>query len=187
MTFKVGINVSVKRYTKAQVVLHWLSAVVILWALVSGFYISLLEVSAKIKSWVGSFNVSLTTLYVPFFVWRVILYVRRLGSGCFVFSNRMDYIVFAVHFVMYFLIFIVLLSGVLMMTRPISVFGLLNLAPLLSDGAVRDGFLIAHVGTCIALGLMVVVHIAAVVRHECAGRRVLKRMTFQKPTAFQVD
>lgn len=187
MTSKVGIDVSVKCYTKAQVVLHWLSAVVILWALVSGFYISLFEVSAKVKSWVGSFNVSLTTLYIPFFVWRAFLYVRRFGSGCFVFSNRLDFIVFVVHFVMYLLIFIVLLSGVLMMARPISVFGLLSLEPLLSDGAVRDGFHIAHVGTCIALGFMVVLHIAAVVRHECAGRRVLKRMTFQKPTAFQVD
>ena len=49
-------------YSRRRVLLHWLSAAIILWALASGFYVAFNPVSASTEHWVGSLNVSLTTL-----------------------------------------------------------------------------------------------------------------------------
>ncbi|WHL29003.1 cytochrome b/b6 domain-containing protein [Pseudomonas juntendi] len=69
-----------------------------------------------------------------------------------------------------------LLSGVLMMDRPIDVFGWFTLAPLLSEPFWHGLWFKVHICACLLLALGVSVHIGAVVLHELAGRRVLRRM-----------
>ncbi|CAK9886650.1 MAG: hypothetical protein XXXJIFNMEKO3_03095 [Candidatus Erwinia impunctatus] len=56
------------KYSWQQVVLHWLSAIIIIWATISGFMIFFLQPAQEIKDIIGFFNVSLTTVFIPFFI-----------------------------------------------------------------------------------------------------------------------
>jgi cytochrome b561 len=82
------------------------------------------------------------------------------------------------HTLIYFVISLVLVSGVLMMDRPIDVFGLFEIAQPLSDPELISRFLTLHVWACVFLALLIVLHIGAVIVHELCGHRVLRRMSF---------
>ena len=50
---------TVSGYSRQRVLLHWLSAAVILWTLLSGFFVAGFEVPAHMKESVAFFNVGL--------------------------------------------------------------------------------------------------------------------------------
>src|SRR5438046_770558 len=109
-------------YSGRQKFLHWLSAVVILWALISGFYVSLFDVSLVDKEWVSFVNVSLTTLYVPFFILRfyfAFVHHHSVSKRC---HSLVECLALIVHVLIYLAVSVVLITGVLMMDRAISVF-----------------------------------------------------------------
>ena len=54
------------RYSHAARILHWLSAVVILWATVSGIYAAV-TAENEVAMLISALNVSLTTLLIPVF------------------------------------------------------------------------------------------------------------------------
>ncbi|TFY89848.1 cytochrome b/b6 domain-containing protein [Pseudomonas kairouanensis] len=168
------------RYTPAQVVLHWVSAVVILWTLVSGFYVAVFDVVATTKEWVGFVNVSLTSLYIPVFILRV---YYSFMHGFTTFNRRRsinEYMALFVHKAIYLVLGVVLVSGVLMMDRPINLFDVLAIAQPLTDPMAIEWFMRLHIQACIALLVLVAVHVGAVIKHEMCGRRVLKNMSFSQ-------
>ena len=79
---------------------------------------------------------------------------------------------------MYVVLAMVLATGVLMMDRPINLFNLVSFAPFHSDPASIVWYSRVHVLSCVALLLMLVMHIGAVVMHERRGKRVMVRMSF---------
>lgn len=163
-------------YTPQQKYLHWVSAVIIVWALVSGFYVALFDVTSATKSWVAFVNVSITTVLIPLFVWRLYLALtRRTGSVGQRYSFTEKLVVFA-HWIIYLVIGIVLITGVLMMDRPITVFDLFFIPQPLKDPYWIGLFFTVHIWSCAVLALLVAVHVAAVLTHEIVGHRVLKRM-----------
>jgi len=173
-------NTIVSSYSRGRVLLHWVSAIIILWTLASGFYVAYVPVPVSIKQEVGSFNVSLTTVFIPLFAWRFWLFLSnleiRVAASCL---NKS--LALAVHAVIYLVTSVVLVTGVLMMTTPISIFGLVQIPQPLDDGQLTDLAFTVHILSCLALALLVALHVCAVVWHESSGRRVLRRMTFQKP------
>lgn len=42
-----------KNYSWQQIALHWLSAIIIIWAMITGFYITLFEPALEHKQWVA--------------------------------------------------------------------------------------------------------------------------------------
>lgn len=165
-------------YSAQRVVLHWLSAAVILWALASGFYVAGSEVSAEIRQWVGFINVSLTTVFIPFFVWRLVIFVahaRHQGMRTLTF---MELLALLAHVLLYLVISVVLVTGVLMMDRPIDVFGVVQFAQPLDDPELISLFVTIHVWACVVLSLLIALHVAAVIVHEACGHRVVRRMSF---------
>lgn len=167
-------------YSRRRVLLHWLSAVIILWALASGFYVAFNPVSASTQQWVGSFNVSLTTLFIPFFVWRTWLFVcEREANGTALSLNKR--LALAVHTLIYLVIGVVLVTGVLMMKSAISVFGLVRFPQPLADPALIELANTIHALSCMVLSMLVALHLCAVLWHEFSGRRVVRRMSFAKP------
>ena len=68
---------TVSGYSRQRVWLHWLSAVVIIWTLASGFYVASVQVPAQLKQTVALFNVSLTTVFIPFFIWRLFAFISH--------------------------------------------------------------------------------------------------------------
>ncbi|NWD66291.1 cytochrome b/b6 domain-containing protein [Pseudomonas gingeri] len=153
--------------------LHWLSAAIILWALVSGFYVAFLSTSLALKQVVGSFNVYVTALFIPFFVVRVLLSFSPREQTA---RTLAQWTAFWVHKVIYLVTGIVLATGVMMMDRAINLFDLLLIpAPIDSAGLIAV-FKKLHDVSCIVLAVLVVLHIGAVIRHEVSGHRILRRM-----------
>jgi cytochrome b561 len=168
-------------YSRRRVLLHWLSAVIILWALMSGFYVAFNSVSATTQQWVGSLNVSLTTLLIPFFVWRTWLFVCELEPrGARLSLNKR--LALAVHALIYLVIGVVLVTGVLMMKSAINVFGLVRFPQPLADLALIELANTVHILSCVVLSMLVALHLCAVLWHEFSGRRVVRRMSFAKPS-----
>ncbi|MNJ16939.1 hypothetical protein D3C77_112090 [compost metagenome] len=162
-------------YTPLQKVLHWVSAIIIVWALISGFYVAWFTVTTFTKEWVAFVNVSVTTVFIPLFCWRLYLALTN-RTRTPVPRNVAEYVAVMAHRALYLMVFIVLITGVLMMDRPITVFDLFFIPQPLKDPYLIGLFFTVHIGSCAVLGLLVGLHVAAVVKHETAGRRVLKRM-----------
>ena len=158
-------------YSRTQVLLHWFSAVIILWATFSGFYVAFADVSASVKHTIGFINVSLTTVLVPFFALRLGLAI--IGRGRHAAGEPMARIA---HWAIYAATTVVLATGVLMMERDIDVFHLLVIPAPLSDAAITADFNRAHKYACMVLAGLVVLHVAAVIKHHLAGNPVLGRM-----------
>jgi len=169
-------------YSRRRVLLHWLSAVIILWALASGFYVAFNPVSASTEHWVGSLNVSLTTLFIPFFLWRAWLFVCELEPRGAAHSLNKR-LALAVHALIYLIIGVVLVTGVLMMKSPISVFGLVRFPQPLADPVLIELANIVHTLSCVVLSMLVALHLCAVLWHEFSGRRVVRRMSLAKPAS----
>ncbi|TMP37578.1 cytochrome b [Pseudoalteromonas rubra] len=168
---------STDKFDRTARALHWISAAVILWAMLSGFYMALFEVDSTTKRTLSTFNVSLTFVYFPLFLWRLVhritctpptqleqLSLRHANLAC------------TAHKFIYLLTSIVMCSGVLMMQRSFCVFGLFTVPPLLSTTSLQDVFARIHVISNVMLLLMVTVHILAVIKHQLGGRAILQRM-----------
>lgn len=163
-------------YTGAQKFLHGLSAIIIVWALASGFYVSLFDVSLPVKQWVAFLNVSLTTVFIPFFLVRFYLSFRRRPDVRPAPVSKAERLAAFVHGAMYLVVSGVLVTGVLMMDRPITVFDLLFIPQPLDDPFWLHLFLRLHIWACLLLAALLALHIGAVFKHELSGRRVLATM-----------
>lgn len=167
-------------YTRQRVLLHWFSAAVILWTLLSGFYVSRDGVAAPLKESVAFFNVSLTTLFIPFFVWRLFLFVSQARYSGMKSISFTEVLAPLVHVLIYLTVGTVLITGVLMMDRPIDVFGVVVIPQPLSDPYLIALFFTVHVWACLMLSLLIALHVGAVIFHEACNRRVLRRMTLRR-------
>lgn len=166
-------------YSRRRVLLHWLSAGIILWALVSGFYIAYNPVSAATEHWVGSLNVSLTTVFIPLFVWRSWLFICA-SKTCGTVLSLTKRLALAIHTLIYLSIGVVLVTGVLMMKSAISVFGLVRIPRPLDDPSLIQLANTVHTQSCVVLSTLIALHLCAVLWHELSGRRVVRRMSFAK-------
>ncbi|MBO9551690.1 cytochrome b/b6 domain-containing protein [Pseudomonas sp.] len=167
---------SVAKYSPAQIALHWLSAAIILWSLCAGTYMSLFDVSQRNRLLFTALNISLTTLFIPFFVVRVWLRLAHLRKHPAVPGERLARFV---HNIIYLATGMVLATGVLMMDRPIVVFEVLTLPAPLSAPDVLEVFHRLHRYSTEALGGLVGLHLLAVIKHELSGHRVLRNMGVQ--------
>ncbi|MCF4998064.1 cytochrome b [Pseudomonas syringae] len=170
---------TVSGYSKQHVLLHWVSAAVILWTLMSGFYVATVDVSVQTQQWVACINVSLTTLFIPVFIWRLIVvacHARQMRVAALS-SNRL--VALFAHRLIYLSVGIVLVTGVLMMNRPINVFGVVEFAQPLRDTRLIAAFFTVHIWACVGLAALVALHVGAVIVHELQGNRVLRRMSWR--------
>lgn len=181
---------TVSGYSRQRVLLHWLSAAVILWTLLSGFFVAGFEVSADIKASVSFFNVSLTTVFIPFYVWRFFLFFTHTRFSGMRSLSLVEAIALFVHSSIYLIVGAVLVTGVLMMDRPIDVFGVVEIAQPLSDPRLIELFTAVHIWTCVVLSMLLAAHIGAVIVHEACNHRVLRRMSLRlcgKPASERLE
>lgn len=161
-------------YSKTRVFLHWLSATVILWATFSGFGVALLEQNDPFRQWVESFNPQLTSLFIPFFAWRLWLAFnapRHPGT-----HDVQARLASAAHKAIYAAVAGVLITGVLMMSHPVMLLALVPLPQLIhSQVALLELHEVHHI-LCAVLAGLVALHLAAVVLHQVRGQSVLKNM-----------
>lgn len=157
--------------------LHWLSALVIIWASLSGFIILDKDITQQLKHSIADFNVAVTSILIPFFIWRILV---RIHSKVPSYQNRVSSIEARlaryIHLIIYALVSLVLISGVLMMDRSINIFGYLQLPQLITDSSLLTSFKTIHKFSTRALAALVLFHILALVRHQLLGKQILQRM-----------
>ncbi|EJM94185.1 cytochrome B561 [Pseudomonas sp. GM74] len=176
----IELNMSVSSYSRQRVLLHWLSAAVILWTLLSGFLVAGFEVSTHIKESVAFFNVSLTTVFIPFYVWRLFLFFTHTRFSGMSSLAPVEALALFVHALIYLIVGAVLVTGVLMMDRPIDVFGVVEFGQPLNDPRLTALFATVHMWACVVLSLLLTAHIGAVIVHEACNHRVLRRMSLRQ-------
>ena len=170
------MSVSAERYPFMRRMLHWLSAAIILWALCSGFTLALTDVPESVHQWIAAFNVATTLVFFPFFLLRLMLALVQKKPSTPGLTPLQQRLAGWGHQAIYAAVLVVLVSGVLMMERPMPVYGLATLQPLLDASVVTYGFAILHRISSVVLALLVVGHIAAVIRHKRHGIPLLYKM-----------
>lgn len=161
-------------YSKPRIFLHWLSAVVILWATLSGFGVALLDPEHALRQRVELANPQITSLFIPFFAWRLWLAIRARPHPTR--RNLQERLASAVHVAIYATVSGVLVTGVLMMNHPVMLLGLLLLPQLIhSETALLQLHEVHHL-LCVVLAGLLALHLAAVVMHQARGKSVLGRM-----------
>lgn len=164
------------RYPVASRLLHWLSAIVIFWATASGFTVALSDVSDQNRQFIADLNVAVTLIFIPLFLLRLVVIIRTGKPATPGLSKRQLQAASQAHCALYGAISVVLVSGVLMMERPMSVFGLMSFAPLLDTSATTEFFFTVHRYSCMILAGLVVMHLLAVLRHHRNGIPLLRKM-----------
>lgn len=166
-------------YTDIAKLLHWVSAAVIVWATASGLIAGFFN-DEPARACLASLNVSLTTLFVPVFVVRVIYRLvagHPAASGLSPAALRSARIG---HAALYALTAVVLGSGLLMMPHDIDVFDWISVPQPVRNQALNKLFGNVHRTASITLAILVLGHVAAVVRHERRGTPVLYRMLWSR-------
>lgn len=163
-------------YSALQKVLHALSALLILWLMVSGFSVGLISEAARYKQVIGNFNVSLSLLLMPLFILRFYVSFGRGFPAAVDVNNIESWLAFIIHTMMYLTVVTVLVSGVLMMDRPIGFFNVVSVPQPFDSSEVHEIFALIHTQACAILVLLVSVHVAAVIKHHRSGRPIIKRM-----------
>jgi superoxide oxidase len=160
-------------YSKPRIFLHWLSAAIILWATLSGFGVVLLDANDPFRQWVESFNPQITSLFIPFFAWRLWLALRTAPPHR---TGSQERLASAAHTAIYAAVSGVLITGVLMMSHPVTLLALVPLPQLIHSKIALVELHELHHVLCAILAGLVALHLAAVVMHQVRGRSVLGRM-----------
>lgn len=164
------------KYSTLQKWLHAVSMIIILWLMVSGYYAALVTKSEDVKHAIGAFNVALATLFTPVFFFRMYVSFGNGYADVVKSKDVMRFVAFLAHAMIYISTSVIMVSGILMMDREISLFGLFTFSPLLTDPHIISGFSFSHNMACYCLALLLVMHVAAVIKHQLAGNPVLKGM-----------
>ncbi|RBP51109.1 cytochrome b [Arenicella xantha] len=158
-------------------VLHWVSALIIIWATVTGLYLAFYKVDPNIKHKILDFNVSITFVFIPIFVWRV---WHRIRNGAPPYASALSSLEIRaasyMHKLLYVLVAGILVSGVLMMNRDFQVFGLSTIPHIIYDREITAFFSLIHNYLSYSLAACVIVHVLAAVKHEFCGTRILRRI-----------
>ena len=168
---------SALNYSTPRRLLHWCFALIIIWASISGFANSLLHFPPSIETSITFINVSLTALLLPLFAVRVFFAVAHPApKECAAIGARNHLLARLGHLALYIVTALVLVTGVLMMDRPIDFFGVLTIPQPLEATLLLNFFHDVHRACCVVLALLVLGHIGAVVLHQRRGCSVLQRM-----------
>lgn len=163
-------------YSLLQKVLHGVSALTIIWLLISGFYVGLISEKSTLKLFISEFNVSVSLLLIPVFLLRLSVSFGR-GYGALSGENNLTpWLVFLVHTMMYVSVVIVLISGIFMMNRPITFFNVVAFPQPFDRVGLTGLFGRIHTPACGVLAALITLHVAAVIKHQLSGQSVIKRM-----------
>jgi len=163
-------------YSTTRIYLHWLSALIILWATVSGFGVALLPVNYPLRQWVESFNPQITSLFIPIFTWRLWLYLKSPSEQARGAGSLQKRFAKFIHALVYVCVSSVLLTGVMMMNHPVMLLGVMPLPQILHSLPTLAEAQQVHHALCAILAILVMLHLSAVLWHQLRGHPVLERM-----------
>ncbi len=170
-----------KRYTSAAIALHWLAALLIFAAFPLGVYIHELALSPlklKLLSYHKWLGVTIFLLTVARLAWRAAHTPPPLPDSIPRWQQRAAH---GLHHLLYLLLLAIPLSGWLMSSAkgfPVVYFGVVQLPDLIGkDGALAERLHALHALLNFALLALVVLHVAAALKHHFIDRdATLRRM-----------
>lgn len=165
------------RYDLFSRLLHWVIAVAMIYVMIVGYSLHFMA-NERIFSFFSETNMSialvLTPLMVLRFLWR---YFRPAVPYGEMLKGHGKGLVHLLHEIFYLLIFVVLVSGFLMLEKGFQVFGVIDFPRPVANLEVNKFFFTLHRYACIALAGMILVHVAAVIKHHCFEKNaILRRM-----------
>jgi cytochrome b561 len=165
------------RYDRFSRLLHWVLAVGIIYASLVGYGLHFIS-DPRIFTFFSELNMSLATmmtlLMILRFTWR---FFRPAVPYAEHIKGNKKGLVILLHEIFYLIIFTVLISGFLMLKDGYMLFGLLSVAQPLQNLEVNLFFFQVHRYSCIALGGMLLMHVAAVIKHQVFDKNdILSRM-----------
>lgn len=173
----ISKSVNAVRYDRFTRILHWVVAVVIIYAMSMGYILHALE-GTRWFTFFSELNMSLATVATPVmlvrFVWRFFRPSLERPEGI---SLRKKQMVAFIHEVFYLTIFVVLVSGFLMLQKDYHLFGMMLVTRPIDVPVINQFFFTIHRYSCILLGTLLVMHVAAVLRYTLSGKpEILRRM-----------
>lgn len=169
-------------YSRLRIALHWLSALVIIWATCSGFFAASCAADNPARKTIDTINPQLTTLFIPFFAMRLALYLKSkpwrewTAQGTTINAPALG------HGLLYVFITLVLATGLLIMPHRWLLLGVLPMPAFVQNPNQLMWLSKVHGVLCMLLGGLVSGHIGAVLWHHIVGRPVLNRMKFRHAT-----
>lgn len=165
------------RYDLFSRILHWVLAIGIIYATIVGYGLHFIS-DPQVFTFFSELNMSLATvmatLMVVRFIWRFFRPSVPYGSHI---TGHKKGLVVLLHEIFYLIIFAVLISGFLMLEHGYSLFGLIQIPQPLENLEVNRFFFTVHRISCISLGLMLLMHVCAVIKHQLFDKNpILSRM-----------
>ena len=161
--------------------LHWIMAFIILYATVAGYGMLLVMDHPWMFNVLSNLNMSFATvgsvLFLIRWIWR---YFRTEPDLKATISDKQKRCAKLAHAAMYFVMFIVFVSGFLMLKHGYQFFWLFEIPNPIDNVAVNEFFFVVHRASCMALATLIVVHILAALKHHfILKNNILRSMTFR--------
>lgn len=165
------------RYDAFSRLLHWVVAAVIIYAMCMGYVLHALE-GTEYFQFFSVLNMSLGTVATPImavrFIWRFFRPSVPYPHG--IEGVKKGIAVFA-HEIFYLAILVTLISGFLMLKQGYNLFGLYPVPQPLPSAEINQFFFQVHRYACISVGVLLVLHILAIGKHQLIEKRkILSRM-----------
>nr|VVV03772.1 Cytochrome b561 [Aliivibrio wodanis] len=165
------------RYDIFSRLLHWIMAVVIIYATIAGYVMHLVMDSPKIFSFLSILNMSLATIATPLLILRYLWsHFRSEPTMPNSIPKAQKNIAKLVHSLIYLVMFLVFSTGYLMLGEPYSFFWLITIENLISNPEINQFFFVVHRISCILLASFVVLHAGAALKHHFLSRNYVLKM-----------
>ena len=159
------------RYTPAQITLHWLSALLVLTIIALPYGKDLFAGLLGGAGGVFTLHKSLGLTVLLLTLLRVLLRARHSAPQLLPASERANLLAArAGHALLYALLILMPLSGLLLGKRPVNLFWLLEIPPLLLGDAARDAAKLFHVSAQYLLFALILGHAGAAIWHHHVRR-----------------
>jgi cytochrome b561 len=162
--------------------LHWFMAAIIIYALIVGYALHLMiDEYPKAHYFFATLNISLSVVLIPVLIIRWVWKFFRITPNPIESIPKFQHqIAEIMHEIGYFLIFFVLLSGVLMMSHSFKFFFLISIPHLIQSIEITDFFFQIHRVSCFLLAFWVLAHVTAASHHHFFRKNsILSRMLSQ--------
>lgn len=164
------------RYDPLSRFLHWIFAAAIIYLTSSGLARHFIR-DAALLEFLSQFNASLGTCLAALFPLRFLWqFFRPEPEPLQTISALQHGAAHVVHALLYALIAVVLVSGIVMVPDGYWFFGLFYIRTPFAQGALSEHWMLIHRHASYALGMLVLLHVSAVVLHRLLKNRVLERM-----------
>ncbi|PSW21985.1 cytochrome B [Photobacterium sanctipauli] len=170
-------------YDRATRYLHWLMAIIIIYATCAGYAMHLvIDSHPNIFQFLSVLNMSLATIgsiaFIIRWIWKYFRPVKSFNEkGIPQWQSSLAHLI---HSVIYQLMLVVFISGFLMLETSYELFWLITIPNPITSPDINSFFFTVHRISCAALALVVLLHASAALKHHFVTKNlVLKRMLGQ--------